>query len=97
MHIDTETWHSALTPGPTHHNGYWILARQYVGAVLNQAKNGSAPPSVVSTLALAAAFFGSNVPSVCDGPGSCGDQKGWVAILDTYNGGLLPGGPRECQ
>jgi hypothetical protein len=93
MHIDTETWHSALTGGPTHKNGYWILARQYIAAVLNQAKNGSAPPSVVSTLALASAFFSSNVPSACDAHGSCGDQKGQAAILDVYNEGKLPGAP----
>jgi len=93
MHIGTETWLSALTGGPTHKNGYWILARQYIAAVLNQAKNGSAPPDVVSTLALASAWFNMNVPSACDGPGSCSDQKGWAAILDTYNEGFLTGAP----
>jgi len=96
MHIGTETWLSALTGGPTHKNGYWILARAYIGAVLNGAKNGSAPAGVVDAINKAAAFFSTAMPSDCNGPGSCGDQKALAGILQTYNEGKYPGGPPHC-
>lgn len=71
-------------------NGYYILARQYVAAVLNGATE-IVPPGVQSTIDQATAWFTSNPPSACDGNGSCGPQKDWAAVLDSYNNGIYPG------
>lgn len=88
--IPGETWLSAMTPGPTHNNGYWVLARQYVGAVLNKAKNNSAPPAVNTYINYAASFFLTHDPSYCNPPGgatACADAFTWATQLEAFNTG----------
>jgi hypothetical protein len=96
------TWGDILPPTTAGDSGsgYYILARQYIGAVLNAANNACVPEGVQNTIDLAYSWLLSNSPSVCvkTGPGSapCGEQKAWGAILESYNSGSYPGGPEHC-
>lgn len=93
--IPGETWLSAMTPDPNHNNAYWTLARQYVGATLNKAKNGSVPPAVQTYLDYAEAFFLTHDPAYCNPPGgatACGQVQTWatqLAAFNTGNGGYI--------
>jgi hypothetical protein len=77
--------------------GYYQLAHQYIAAVLNQASGACVPQGVQDTLVPAQQWLVSNDPSACTGPGSCGMQKDWAAVLDDYNNGVYPGGPLHCE
>jgi hypothetical protein len=91
------TWQGLLdaTPGG---NGYIILAKQYIAAILNKANNACVPSGVQIIIDLATDFFtGAGTPSgACPQNSSCGLQKTWGGILDTYNNGTYPGGPAHC-
>jgi hypothetical protein len=90
------TWQQVLNT-PAGGNGYYILAYQYIAAVLNQANGASVPVGVQSVLNDAQGFFaGGATPATCSAASSCGLQKTWAGILDIYNNGNYPGGPQHC-
>ncbi len=91
-----KTWQNVLDTPPGG-NGYYILAHQYIAAALNLANGAPIPSGELSIINQAADWFAANSPSACTGPGSCGQQKSWAAILDTYNNGLSVGGPPHCE
>jgi len=91
------TWQGILN-NPPGGNGYYILALQYIAAVLNKA-DGAAVPSGVQTIINQATTFFTNAgtaAAACPTNSSCGTQKTWGGILDTYNNGNYPGGPAHC-
>jgi hypothetical protein len=95
FYISGQTWNTvANSPGGT---GYYILAVQYIGAVLNAANGANVPSGVQDILNLANAWFTSNAPSACSTGPSCGTQKAWAAILEDYNLGDYPGSPGHCS
>ncbi len=97
--LSEKTWLAALdpaTPG-TAGNGYYILARQYIAAVLNQAHNACVPLGVQQLLDSAAQFFYSSTPASCLLASSCGLQKTWAGMLNDYNNGNYPNGPAQCE
>jgi hypothetical protein len=103
------TWQQVLDL-PVGGNGYFILAKQYISAILNQTNNACVPSGIQDTLDLATAWFGANtqgtdkigtgkdaIPATgCYVGGSCGPQKDWGAILDDYNNGVYQNGPQHC-
>jgi hypothetical protein len=94
------TWLAALDPSQTNgSNGYYNLSHQYIAAVLNQANGATVPPGVQSYLDQAEAFFiiSTTAAVACPMPNSCGLQKTWAAILETYNAGKYPDGPPHCD
>jgi len=91
-----QTWQQVLDTEPRG-NGYYILAHQYIAAVLNIANGASVPKGVLDTLDLALEWLQFNGPNACTGPGSCGVQKNWAAVLESYNKGEYPGGPPHCE
>lgn len=91
-----KTWLGVLET-PAGGNAYYILAHQYIAAVLNKANGASVPPGVQTTLDLATAWFNSYGPGDCASGGSCGLQKDWAKVLDLYNNGQYPGGPPHCD
>lgn len=93
--LSGQTWQDVLDT-PVGGNGYYILAYQYIAAVLNKANGAFVPQGVQNTLVLAQTWFSVNGPSACPSGSSCGLQKGWAAVLDLYNKGLYPGGPLHC-
>ena len=104
------TWQQILDEPNAGGNGYFILAKQYIAAVLNQANGACVPSGVQDTLNLATDWLNANTqgtPRIGNGPGaipatgcyvggSCGLQKDWGAILDDYNNGVYPGSPGHC-
>jgi hypothetical protein len=90
------SWQNVLDL-PPQGNGYYILGEQYIAAVLNIANsNGVVPSGIKQIVDQATAWFGTNYPAACNAGGSCGTQKTWASILDTYNNGNYPGGPKHC-
>jgi hypothetical protein len=90
--LSGQTWQYYLDhPGG---NGYNILATQYIGAVLNKANGSSVPASIQTILDQASAWFSLNGSGACSAAGSCGTQKDWAKILESYNLGCV--GPGHC-
>jgi hypothetical protein len=103
------TWQQILD-GPVGGNGYFILAHQYIAAVLNKANGACVPDGVQGVLDEATAWLNANtqgtdkigtgkdaIPATgCYVAGSCGTQKDWGALLDDYNNGVYEGGPLHC-
>ena len=83
-------------PARNGNNGYFILAKQYIAAVLNQENGACVPSGVANILTLATAWFGTNtqgtpkigngpsaIPATgCEIPSECGTQKDWGCILE---------------
>lgn len=89
------TWQQVLD-SPTRGDAYFILAHQYIAAVLNTASGASAPNSVRSVIVAAGAWFKTAKPGICV-RGACQLQRSWSSILDEYNNGNYPGGPEHCD
>src|SRR5258708_3085307 len=63
FYMSGQTWKTvANSPGQT---GYYILAVQYIGAVLNAANGAPVPSGVQDILNQADAWFTANAPSAC--------------------------------
>lgn len=93
-----KTWQQILGLGPTA-NGYYILAQQYIGTVLNIAGNGSAVPAGLQvTLTSSNNFFAVNSTAevTCPNLLSCGLQRTWAGTLEKYNISTYPAGPEAC-
>lgn len=95
--LSGQTWQQVLDSPVNVSQGYYQLAHQYIAAVLNEANGAFVPEGVESTLELAYVWLNANGPDACTANGSCGLQKDWAAVLDTYNNGLYPGGPGHCE
>lgn len=97
FYLSGQTWQAALTTPASASPGYYQLAKQTIAALLNDAKGAGVPAGVQQTLDKAVAWLGVNGPAACTAAGSCGLQKTWAAVLDQYNNGLYPGGPKHCN
>jgi hypothetical protein len=96
FYLSGQTWQEVMDTPVNVSQGYYQLAHQYIATVLNVANGASVPTGVQTTLDLALAWLTANAPGACTANGSCGTQKAWAAILDSYNNGLYPGGPAHC-
>lgn len=95
-----KTWQQVLETAAGG-NGYYILAAQYIAAVLNQNKAidpAVAPEGVQETIDLATAWFTSSTDAAtaCPKASNCGTQKTWAGVLDDFNNGVYPDGPPHC-
>lgn len=88
------SWQEVLDR-PTRGDAYFILAHQYIAAVLNTASGASAPNSVRSVILAAGSWFKTATPGACV-RGACQLQRSWAGILDEYNNGDYPGAPAHC-
>ncbi len=88
-------WQQVLD-SPPRGSGYLILAHQYIAAVLNVASGTVQPSGIKTTLAQAKAWFAGGVTPASCPSGECATQKSWAAVLDSYNNGTYPGGPKHC-
>lgn len=96
-----QTWQQVLNTAAGG-NGYYILAAQYIAAVLNQNKEidpAVAPLGVQETIDLATAWFTANTTAAlaCPKASDCGTQKTWGGVLDQFNNGVYPEGPPHCD
>jgi hypothetical protein len=94
--LSGQTWLAVLETAPKQGNAYYILAHQYIAAVIN-AKSASVPPSVAAAIAGATTYFGKASPNDWSENGSYtkGQLTGWSDLLDSYNNGKL--GPGHCD
>jgi hypothetical protein len=86
--LSGKTWLDVLWTAPGG-DAYYILAHQYIAAVLNVA-NGATPPAEVSTVINAATtWFETNGPGVS--PSSDVGQMliGWAEVLADFNEGMM--------
>lgn len=89
-----ETWYSALWVEPNG-DAYYILAQQYIAAVLNVNNGASTTASVDTAMTDSFNWFGAHDPGV---PASSTDGQTAVFlshILDDYNNGFI--GPGHCE
>lgn len=79
-------------------NAYYILGRQYIAALLNQASGASVPSDVAQAMTDARTFFMTYAPEPQSAFGPVRNNLITLAdILDTYNNGNNPNGPRHCD
>jgi hypothetical protein len=96
FYLSGQTWQGVMDTPVNVSQGYYQLAQQYIAALLNAASNAAVPQGVQDTLALAHAWLSANTPAACTAPGSCGMQKDWAKVLESYDTGEYPGGPAHC-
>jgi hypothetical protein len=87
------TWYEALWESPEG-DAYWILAHQYIAAVLN-GFSGASTTEVLAALSAAAFWFENNDPGVSP---SSDDGQLAVSLSETlayYNEGII--GPGHCE
>jgi hypothetical protein len=93
--LSGHTWLGVLDTAPKHGNAYYILAHQYIAAVIN-AKTASTTAAVDAALAGAATYFGKATPEnwSVNGTYSKSQLTAWADVLDAYNNGAT--GPGHC-
>jgi hypothetical protein len=94
--LSGQSWHDVLETAPKNGNAYYILAHQYIAAVIN-AKSASAPANVSAAIASATTYFGKATPAnwSANGAYTKGQLTGWADLLDAYNSGDV--GPGHCD
>lgn len=96
--LSTLTYHQTLWEDPGGRNAYYILAHQYIAAVLNRLKGASVPQGVADAITGAEALFNQYTPGQVSQK-SAGAIRArfvyWAEILDNYNNGEL--GPEHCD
>lgn len=90
-----KSWLGVLETPPKHGNAYYILAHQYIAAMIN-AKSASVPANVSAAIDGATTYFGQATPSdwTAGRTYSKNQLTGWSDLLDAYNSGKL--GPGHC-
>jgi hypothetical protein len=95
-----QTWYETFITKVKGGNAYYILAHQYMAAVLN-IENGADPFVLEDVLTDAAAllyYWATEGPRTI--PRNDPDRQTailYADILDDFNNGLLPGGPGHCD
>lgn len=97
FYLSQQSWQQVLDTPPSASQGYYQLAHQYIAAVLNKANGASVPSGITTILDAANEWLNTHTQQACTANGSCGDQKNWAQILDDYNNGRYPNGPRHCE
>ena len=94
--LSGQSWLGVLETPPKQGNAYYILAHQYIAAVMN-AKSASVPSNVAAAIASATTYFGKATPSNWSAGGAYSKDQltGWADLLDGYNNGQV--GPGHCD
>jgi hypothetical protein len=91
------TWYQILWMVPQG-NAYYVLARQYVAAMLNVDSGASTTAAVDEALYEAGLFFGDPANTPDNWPKNMRqDLLDWAYTLDEYNNGDLEGAPPHCD
>ena len=95
FYLSGQSWLSVLETPPKQGNPYYLLAHQFIAAVMN-AKSASVPSSVSSAIANATTYFGKATPDNWSASGAYSKNQltAWADLLDDYNNGKL--GPKHC-
>lgn len=85
--FDTKTEWKAILSVPPRGDVYYVLAHQYIAAILNQQKGAYVPEAVRAVLVNAYTYFSSTPRQRASVPR--GTIIGWANVLDQYNNGKL--------
>ena len=98
FYLSPQTWQQVMDT-PAGGSGYYILAYQFIAATLNNANGAPLPSGVGTILDQANTWFNDNATAAeaCPRANNCGTQKVWAGILDDYNNGNYPEGPKHCS
>jgi len=88
------TWYQMIQMNPAGGNPYIQLARQYIGAKLNQA-NGADVSAIASTLASAETWLSGYTYTATFTKAQKSAMVALASTLDSYNNGLI--GPGHCS
>jgi hypothetical protein len=93
-----QTWYETFMTKVKGGNAYYILAHQYMAAMLNVA-NGADPTTIVQTLADAGTLLDtySSARSIPRNDPNRVLAIQWADTLDDFNNGVLTGGPPHCD
>jgi hypothetical protein len=96
FYLSGQSWLAVLDTPPQQGNAYYILAHQFIAAVMN-AKSASVPSAVASAISSATTYFGKATPDnwSANGAYSKNQLTAWADLLDSYNNGKL--GPTHCD
>lgn len=96
--LSGQTWFQVFNTTPSG-NAYYILAHQYMAAVLNGLNGASAPAAVTQAIASATALFNTYTPAQIGAlKGNQAPRPAFISLaetLDDYNNGLI--GPGHCN
>jgi hypothetical protein len=91
--LSGQSWLGVLNTQPLG-NAYYILAKQYIAAVLNGASGASVPANVQTAINGAGAYFAANSPTPAPSGATRTQLITWATLLNDYNNGLV--GPGHC-
>ena len=84
-----KTWMEVFKTPPKRGDAYYILAHQFLTAVLNEANGAYVPPFVKQTMLNSKAWLTINTPPVPASSPSGQDAVAFAKILDDYNNGKM--------
>jgi len=91
--FSNQTYLEVLQTNPRGGNAYYILAHQYIAALLNQLSGASSTPAVDTALAWSFIFFSTYKPSSTLPTGVRNQAISYADLLDQYNEGTIGPGP----
>ena len=90
-----QTYYQVMWTSPKGGNGYYILAHQYIAALLNIHAGAATTPAVVGALTYAETFFTTYIPTSTFSKTVKAAAIGAAGTLGSYNEGLI--GPGHCS
>lgn len=93
--LSSQTWYEVFWANPRGGNAYYVLAHQYMAAVLNQLNGAGSTTAVDAALAWAEPFFNTSTPSSLLSKTVRQQAIYYAAILAHYNEGDI--GPGHCS
>jgi len=90
-----QTYYQVLWTTPKGGNAYYILAHQYIAALLNIRAGAGTTPAVVAALNYAQTFFQTYTPTSSLSKATRSDAIAAAGTLGSYNEGLI--GPGHCS
>ena len=95
FYLSGQSYYDVLWTNPRGGNAYYILAHQFIAAVLNRLNGASTTPAVNDALAWAADFFNTYTPSSTLSKSFRSTALNNAFVLDMYNNGFT--GPGHCS
>jgi len=94
FYLSNQSWYQVLVQVPKG-NPYYILAHQYIAAILNNLSGAPVPSEVSWIISLSTSFFSTMTPTSVLTKLQKTQLTNYANILDRYNSGLV--GPWHCD
>ncbi len=93
--ISNQSWYQVLNTVPKWGNPYYILAHQYIAAMLNKWSWASVPSEVEAALTWSESIFAVKTPASTFTAQEKTQMTMTASLLDSYNNGII--GPGHCD